>query len=146
MKKEKDCQVITVTQRQPVNLSIILSKHKLLQQSRPKVISHEVPRRRSPRNTIEAREARAKSRSLRYKELHYGGEDICGKLSQEKQALAALFLSEINRKLCSVVWKQWKWFNKKSLLNERFFEFFRSDTYPTWFITRELLTWIGCDK
>lgn len=98
--------------RQVVTLAIFFQTEDFYQQqiisfqSRPKVVSQELPTRRSPRNTIEAREARAKCRSLRLKELHYGGEDICGKLSNEKQALAALFLSEINRKFCSVAWKQ----------------------------------------
>lgn len=46
------------------------------------------------------------SRALRSKELFNVGKDICGELSKEKQALAALFLTEINRKLRSAVWKQ----------------------------------------
>lgn len=96
-------------------------------QSRPKVISDDVPQRRSPRNTVEAREARAQSRSLRNKELHNGGEDVCGKLSEEKQALAALFLSEINRKLSSVVWRQW--INKKKNIHWMGDFVFQSDKY-----------------
>lgn len=75
-------------------------------QSRPKVISQEIQLRRSPRNTEEAIAARARSAIRRLREPIFGGVDICGQLSKEKQELAALFLSEINRKLCSVVWKQ----------------------------------------
>lgn len=70
---------------------------------RLKSVSTDITPRRSQRNTDEARAARAKRTDR--KVPIYGGEDICGGLSKEKQALAALFLSEINRKLSSVVWK-----------------------------------------
>lgn len=70
------------------------------------MVAQELPQRRSPRNTIEAREARATSRAHRSKELLFGGKDICGELSKEKQALAALVLTEINRKLRSAAWRQ----------------------------------------
>lgn len=47
--------------------------------------------------------ARAKRRRLR-KEHDDGGGDMCGRLPREKQHLAAIILSELNRKMGSVVW------------------------------------------
>lgn len=75
-------------------------------QGRPKAICQEIPQRnsKSPANTKESTAARAKRRRLR-KEQENGGGDICARLTSEKQELAALILSEINRKIASVVWR-----------------------------------------
>lgn len=78
----------------------------IVQQGRPKAICQEIPQRssKSPANTKESTAARAKRRRLR-KEQENGGGDICARLTTDKQELAALILSEINRKIGSVVWR-----------------------------------------
>ncbi|KAJ6638001.1 UPF0547 protein C16orf87 like [Pseudolycoriella hygida] len=75
-------------------------------QGRPKAICQEIPQRssKSPATIKESTAARAKRRRLR-KEQENGGGDACARLTTEKQELATLILSEINRKIASVVWR-----------------------------------------
>ncbi|XP_055586672.1 uncharacterized protein LOC129739271 [Uranotaenia lowii] len=57
------------------------------------------------KETVAARANRHAQRKARKEEID-GGGDLAAKLPLEKQEIAALILSEINRKLGSVVWKQ----------------------------------------
>lgn len=75
-------------------------------QALKKAAAADKPRRRSPRNTAEAKEASSKcSRSLNWREVNGMGEDLCDKLPEQDKALAALILAEINRKLRATSWR-----------------------------------------
>ncbi|XP_058813262.1 UPF0547 protein C16orf87 homolog [Topomyia yanbarensis] len=59
----------------------------------------------SSKETQVSRANRHAQRRAKKEEID-GGGDLCAKLSLEKQEIALLILSEINRKIGSVVWKQ----------------------------------------
>lgn len=59
----------------------------------------------SAKETQAARANRHAQRRAKKEEID-GGGDLAAKLPADKQAIAALILSEINRKMGSVVWKQ----------------------------------------
>uniref|UniRef100_A0A1Q3FW89 UPF0547 domain-containing protein n=1 Tax=Culex tarsalis TaxID=7177 RepID=A0A1Q3FW89_CULTA len=59
----------------------------------------------SAKETQAARANRHAQRRIKKEEID-GGGDLAAKLPADKQAIAALILSEINRKMGSVVWKQ----------------------------------------
>lgn len=108
LSKDKSYQNYQVCSESSYSSYALSTKTKWLQiQVRPRQQSDNEARRRSPRNTPEAKESRIRSRSLGISdgllnsETHYD----YAQLTQQQLKMASHSLAEVNRKLPSVSWK-----------------------------------------